>query len=124
MPDNLPKVLGNPVRLRQVVANLIGNAHKYTPRGGSIAVRTSVEDGQIITQVIDTGLGIPLADQPHIFDKFYRASNVNYGTPGTGLGLAIVKSIVEAHSGRIWLESTVGKGSIFTLVLPVCEDEQ
>ncbi len=77
-----------------------------------------MEDALIIFEVTDTGVGIPAADQPHVFEKFYRASNAPKGTPGTGLGLAIVKTIVEAHRGRIWVDSTVGKGSKFTIVLP------
>jgi signal transduction histidine kinase len=86
-------------------------------------VSLQAEDGQIILQVTDTGVGIPLSDQPHIFEKFYRASNAPKGTPGTGLGLAIVKSIVENHQGRIWLTSTPGQGSTFYVVLPVYRDE-
>ncbi len=74
---------------------------------------------QVILWVHDTGQGIPLIDQPYIFEKFYRASNVVDGVGGSGIGLAIVKSIVENHHGRIWVESAVGKGSTFTVVLPV-----
>lgn len=116
---NLPPLRGNPIRLRQLVDNLIVNAVKYTPQGGSLRVNTRHDNDQVIFEVIDTGLGIPLADQPHIFEKFYRASNTPKNAPGTGLGLAIVKSIVESHDGRIWLESVVGQGSKFVVVLPV-----
>ena len=119
----LPTVLGNPVRLRQLMGNLIGNAIKYTPAHGKITVRGHAEEGQIIIQVSDNGPGIPPTDQPYIFDKFYRASNVPMDTPGTGLGLAIVKSIVDNHQGRIWVDSAVGQGSTFTVVLPVTEHE-
>jgi PAS domain S-box-containing protein len=121
-PD-LPTVLGNPIRLRQLMGNLIGNAIKYTPAHGKIMVHTHAEDGQVIIQVNDNGPGIPATDQPYIFDKFYRASNVPADTPGTGLGLAIVKSIVENHQGRIWVDSTVGQGTTFTVVLPVTEHD-
>ena len=107
-PDESPPVLGNPVRLRQMVSNLISNAIKYTPENGKISVSSRAEGNQIIIQVSDNGPGIPSADQPYIFDKFYRASNIPNDTPGTGLGLAIVKSIVENHLGRIWVESEVG----------------
>lgn len=120
---SLPAMRGNPIRLRQLMDNLVGNAIKYTPQGGRVRVSLQAEDGQIILQVADTGMGIPLADQPHIFEKFYRASNTPKGTPGTGLGLAIVKSIVENHQGRIWLTSTPGQGSTFYVVLPVYRDE-
>jgi two-component system, OmpR family, phosphate regulon sensor histidine kinase PhoR len=117
-PD-LPTVLGNPIRLRQLMGNLIGNAIKYTPGHGKITVHAHAEDGQLIIQVVDNGPGIPASDQPYIFDKFYRASNVPGDVPGTGLGLAIVKSIVENHQGRIWVDSTVGQGTTFTVVLPI-----
>jgi two-component system NtrC family sensor kinase len=123
IPDKLPTVLGNPVRLRQLMGNLIGNAIKYTPAHGNIIVRGHAEEGQIIIQVTDNGPGIPPTDQPYIFDKFYRASNVPMDTPGTGLGLAIVKSIVDNHQGRIWVDSSVGQGSTFTVVLPIAEHE-
>ncbi len=121
--DHLPGILGNPVRLRQMLNNLIGNAIKYTPEGGRIQITGRLEGEQIILQVCDDGPGIPTADQPYIFDKFYRGSNVLSDTPGTGLGLAIVKSITENHHGRIWVNSSPGVGSIFTIVLPVVEND-
>jgi two-component system phosphate regulon sensor histidine kinase PhoR len=117
--DNLPDVFDNPARFRQVVDNLLGNAVRYTQEGGRIEIRLASQRDQIIIQVEDTGLGIPLQDQPHIFDKFFRASNVPIETTGSGLGLAIVKSIVENHKGRVWVTSTPGSGSCFTVVLPV-----
>jgi len=120
--DELPRVLGNPVRLRQMASNLISNAIKYTPAGGNVSVRMHNEDGQVILQVTDNGPGIPVNDQPYIFDKFYRASNVPADSAGTGLGLAIVKSIVENHLGRIWVDSALGHGSTFTVVLPMASE--
>jgi two-component system, OmpR family, phosphate regulon sensor histidine kinase PhoR len=118
-PDhNLPPLKANPLRLRQMLDNLIGNAIKYTPPSGQINIRLRAEGGQIILQVSDTGPGIPLADQPRIFEKFYRGENVPDGVPGSGLGLAIVKSIVDSHQGRIWVESSLGQGSTFFVVLP------
>ncbi len=117
--DDLPLVLGNPVRLRQMLTNLITNSIKYTPEGGEITVLARDAEEQIIVQVNDNGQGIPTIDQPYIFDKFYRAGNVSSDVPGTGLGLAIVKSIIENHNGRIWVDSSPGKGSSFTIVLPV-----
>lgn len=120
---DLPVVLGNPIRLRQLVDNLLNNAVKYTPDGGAVKASLRHEGKQVILEVSDSGLGIPAADLPHIFEKFYRAANAPKGTPGTGLGLAIVKSIVEAHHGRIWLDSTVGKGSTFVVVLPALAEE-
>jgi two-component system NtrC family sensor kinase len=121
LPENIPRVLGNPIRLRQMLGNLIGNAIKFTPASGRITVSGRQEGGQVILQVADNGPGIPSSDQPYIFDKFYRASNVPADTPGTGLGLAIVKSIVENHQGRIWVDSTLGQGTTFTVVLPIAD---
>ncbi len=121
--EDLPQVLGHPVRLRQMLSNLLGNAIKYTQENGEIQIRALSEGGQLILQVSDNGPGIPITDQAYIFDKFYRGSNILTDTPGTGLGLAIVKSIVENHQGRIWVESQPGKGSTFTIVLPVVDHE-
>ena len=121
--DTLPSVLGNPVRLRQMISNMIANSIRYTPEKGRIAVFAQAEDEQVILQVIDNGPGIPPADQPYIFDKFYRASNVSLDVPGTGLGLAIVKSIVENHLGRVWVSSKLGEGATFTVVLPTFDQD-
>ncbi|MEW5871995.1 MAG: ATP-binding protein [Chloroflexota bacterium] len=121
IPETLPQVLGNPVRLRQMLSNLISNSIKYTPENGQVTIRAQAESEQIILQVSDNGPGIPPADQPYIFDKFYRASNIPSDTPGTGLGLAIVKSIVENHQGRIWVDSNLGQGTTFTIVLPTTD---
>ncbi|PWH16262.1 MAG: hypothetical protein DDG60_04465 [Anaerolineae bacterium] len=121
LDPQLPMLRGNPIRLRQMVDNLLVNAVKYTPEGGKVTVSLRREDSQVIFEVADTGVGIPPADQPHIFEKFYRASNAPKGTPGTGLGLAIVRSIVENHQGRIWVESKVGQGTKFVVVLPAAE---
>jgi signal transduction histidine kinase len=101
--------------------NLTGNALKYTPEGGKIILRGRFKSGQVILQVADTGAGIPPVDQPYVFEKFYRASNVPENLPGSGLGLAIVKSIVDNHAGRIWVESESGAGTTFTVVLPAAE---
>ncbi|MFU8771952.1 MAG: ATP-binding protein [Anaerolineales bacterium] len=117
--DDLPQIMGNPVRLRQMVTNLVVNALEYTPPGGTIEVMVSHEREQIILRVRDTGIGISPADQPFIFEKFYRGKNVQGSSAGSGLGLSIVKSIVENHQGRIWVDSTVGQGTTFTVVLPV-----
>ena len=117
---DLSPVHGNARRLRQVVNNLVSNALKYTPDGGQISV-TAREDGEFVfLQVRDTGIGIALEDQRHIFDKFYRVrSDATEHINGSGLGLAIVKAIVEKHGGRVWVDSEAGKGSTFTAVLPV-----
>lgn len=122
--EGIDQIRGNPIRLRQIVDNLIVNAVKYTPIGGKITITLYQEDGQFIFTVSDTGVGIPPSDLPHIFEKFYRASNAPQGTPGTGLGLAIVKSIVDAHHGRIWVESAPGQGTKFSVVLPDYKEEK
>lgn len=115
----LPPLRANPIRLRQLLDNIIGNAIKYSHGGGEVYISLYSEDDQIILTVRDQGTGIPAEDQAHIFDKFYRGRNVTSTVAGSGLGLAIVKSIVDSHQGRIWVESTEGKGSLFCIVLPV-----
>jgi two-component system phosphate regulon sensor histidine kinase PhoR len=122
LPDKMEKVFGDPTRLRQLIDNLLGNAIRYTPRGGKIRVTLKSETDQVILQIQDTGPGIPPSDQPYIFDKFYRASNIQQDIPGSGLGLAIVKTIVENHQGRVWVDSNLGQGSTFTVVLPIADD--
>lgn len=115
---DIPELRGNPIRLRQLLDNLLGNAVKYSPIGSTIHISLHSEDNQIIFSVSDEGVGIPQPEQARIFEKFYRASNVPDDVGGSGLGLAIVKSIVDAHQGRIWVESVKGKGSTFFVVLP------
>ncbi|OGO40963.1 MAG: hypothetical protein A2W36_00900 [Chloroflexi bacterium RBG_16_58_14] len=118
---DLPTVFGNPVRLRQLLSNLLANAIKYTPPFGEVYLRALLEGDQILLQVRDSGIGIPSSDLPYIFDRFYRASNVSMDIPGTGLGLAIVRSIVDNHHGRIWVESKSGEGTTFSILLPVSD---
>jgi len=115
----LPLVQGNSLRLSQVVNNLVGNAIKYTPPKGTIAVKLGKTADELLLQVKDNGIGIAPADQPYIFDKFYQAQDKRTGTvSGVGLGLAIVKSAVEKHGGRIWVESELGRGTTFYVALP------
>ncbi len=120
-PDLTP-IIGDSIQLRQMIENLVGNAVKFTPPGGEITITLQGESGQIILRVSDTGLGIPLADQHKIFEPFFRSSNVSGTTEGTGLGLAITRTVVENHQGRIWVDSKEGRGSTFTIVLPVQEN--
>ncbi|MGB9673430.1 MAG: ATP-binding protein [Anaerolineales bacterium] len=115
---DLPQILGNAIRIRQCITNLITNALKYTSTGGKVGIRAWNEQGQVIIQVWDNGIGIPLSDQAHIFDKFFRGSNLPESESGTGLGLTIVKSIVDDHHGRIWVDSKEGEGTTFTVVFP------
>ena len=121
LQEQFPPLYGNPIQIRQMVDNLLDNAIKYTPKGGAIKIAAKVEGSQVILQVIDTGMGIPLVDLPYIFDKFYRASNITAIQNGTGLGLSIVKSIVENHQGRIWVDSVINQGTKFTIILPLAE---
>jgi PAS domain S-box-containing protein len=122
LPPNLPAVYGVPVRLRQLVSNLLENAVKYTCPGGRVRVEAEAEEGQVILRVSDSGPGIPPADQPYLFDKFFRASNVPPNVAGAGLGLSIVRSIVDGHGGRIWVDSKLDEGSTFVVVLPAVRD--
>jgi len=118
LPDDLPPVLGNPLRLRQVVGNLLDNAIKYTPEGGQIRVGLETDGDFQILRVADTGIGVAQKDLPYIFDKFYRSDEAIEKFSGTGLGLSIVKGIMERHNGRIWVDSQVGEGTTFTVMLP------
>src|SRR5262249_56938386 len=105
------------VRIQQVLTNLIRNAIKFTKPGGSIQVRVQRLAGEACFSVTDTGCGIPKADLSHIFDRFTRASKS--ARQGTGLGLSIVRGVVEAHNGRIWVESQEGVGRTFSFTLPL-----
>jgi signal transduction histidine kinase len=120
-PQGAAVVAGDAALLRQMVANLVDNAIKYTPNGGTVAVGLSVHDQQAAIHVADTGIGIAPDDQVRLFEKFYRIKRRRdtADIPGTGLGLAIVKSIVERHGGRVWVESELNKGSVFHVLLPL-----
>ena len=102
-----------------VFLNLIANAFKYTLSGGKVLVKVSQKNSSITVEVKDTGIGIPAQDLPHIFEEFFRASNVAKTTKGSGLGLSLVKYIIEKHGGNILLESEVGKGSSFRFTIPI-----
>ncbi len=119
IPDRLPLVLGNPLRLRQMVDHLLDNANKYTPPGGSVQVKLDQQGDFLVLTVQDDGMGIPAPDQAHVFEQFFRGSNVKEaGHKGSGLGLTIVKTIVDKHNGRVWLDSSEGAGTAFTVMLP------
>jgi len=104
-------------RFRQVVANLLDNAVKYTPAGGRVEVEAGAVGGRVELRVRDTGVGITAADQPRVWDRLYRG-DASRRERGLGLGLSLVKAIVEAHGGRVALESAPGRGSLFSVVLP------
>ncbi len=120
LPDDLSPVSGNPLRLSQVVANLVSNAVKYTQKGGRVFVGVSQEEAEIHLRVVDNGPGIDPEEQAKIFEKFYRVPLLDDAewVEGTGLGLSIVKAIVEGYGGRVWVESKVGDGSTFGCVFP------
>jgi len=122
-PD-VPAVMGNAGRLRQVVANLLSNAIKYTPARGRVQVLLGRRGEEVVLAVTDTGLGIAPQDQAQLFQKFYRVRTPETeGIPGTGLGLAICRSIIDSHGGRIWVRSAPGRGSTFSFGLPVLGEE-
>ena len=110
-----PLILVDPAMISRVIANLLDNATAYTGRGGAITVRLSEQDNEVLVSITDTGRGIAAEQLPYLFDAFYRISR---DTKGSGLGLFIVKTIIEAHGGRIWVESAPGKGSTFSFTLP------
>jgi len=119
IPRRLPTINGSRARLQQVVTNLLTNAVNYTNRGGAITLRTRCKYDEVCIEVSDTGVGICAEDLPRVFEDFFRGSNVE--PQGTGLGLSIAKRIVEAHGGRIWVESPCPEsntGSKFTFTLP------
>jgi two-component system phosphate regulon sensor histidine kinase PhoR len=116
--NDLPVVLGDPDRLERVLANLLLNALKFTPEGGTIRVRAVAEDGSVAVSVADTGAGIAAEDVSRVFERFYKADRAR-GSGGTGLGLAIVKHMVEAHGGRVAVASEEGQGATFTFTIPI-----
>ena len=123
--EKLPKIRIDRFRISEMVSNLVGNALSYTDVGGSVIVSVTKKDNDIITEVADTGQGIPEEALPKLFTKFFRVSGVlEQGSKGTGLGLYISKAIVEMHKGRIWVKSTLGKGSTFSFSLPLGRPEK
>ena len=117
-PQSFINVIADTFRINEVVSNLLANAVAYTARGGKITVWLERKGNEVITHIQDTGEGIPPEALPHLFTKFFRVSGIlEQGSKGTGLGLYIAKSIVELHQGRIWVQSTLGKGSTFSFSL-------
>jgi two-component system phosphate regulon sensor histidine kinase PhoR len=117
--DPLPPIRGDGERLGQLLVNLLHNAVKFSPAGSAVTVSGEMADGQVVLRVEDHGIGIPRADQPRIFERFYKVDRARERSPGgTGLGLAIARHIAEAHGGRIWVQSEEGKGSVFSVALP------
>ncbi len=117
--SDLPMLMGDARSFQEILQNLLDNAVRYTPRGGRIRVKAAVEESEVVLSVADTGIGIPKAEQDRIFERFYRADAArSRESGGTGLGLSIVKHLVEAHGGRIRIDSEVGQGSTFFVYLP------
>jgi len=120
MPQRLPDIAGDRRRLAEVLQNLLDNAIQYTLPGGQIMVSAETGEDEVIVTVSDTGIGIPKADQPRIFERFYRVDVArSREAGGTGLGLAIAKHLVDVHGGRLWVESEVSQGSQFHFSVPV-----
>ena len=122
------KVEADERRLKQIMFNLLSNAAKFTPDGGSITVEARMDGDNVLISVADTGIGIEPDEQEKIFEEFYQArtnSGLHGKTPGTGLGLSIAKRLVEMHGGRIWAESEgIGKGSRFSFTIPIEHSSQ
>jgi two-component system, OmpR family, phosphate regulon sensor histidine kinase PhoR len=125
MPQRLPDIAGDRRRLAEVLQNLLDNALQYTLSGGLIMVSAEAAEDEVVFTVSDTGIGIPRADQPRIFERFYRVDVArSREVGGTGLGLSIAKHLVDAHGGRIWVESEVGRGSQFHFSVPIFDPER
>jgi signal transduction histidine kinase len=117
LPEALPAIRGDRDRLQQVFMNLLSNALKFTPAGGEISLGAELQPGNVRFWVADTGPGIPPEHLDHLFDRYWQGNK--HDRRGAGLGLAISKGLVEAHGGRIWVESQLGRGSTFCFALPI-----
>jgi signal transduction histidine kinase len=123
--DDVPPLHGDRERLSQLVSNLLSNAIKFTPAGGRVTARTFVDDVYAVIEVEDTGVGIPVAEQERLFQRFFRSSTATeQAIPGTGLGLVISKAIAEAHGGGVSVRSRVGEGTCFRVRLPIDLDHR
>lgn len=123
VPDTLPLVQADPDRIAQVLRNLLVNALRHTPAGGSVTATATLAGDAVEIAIADTGEGIAPEDLPHVFERFWRSDPSRARTHslsnGTGLGLPIAQSLVEAHGGRIWVESVPGNGAVFRFTLPL-----
>ncbi len=117
--DGMPSIRGDEDRLGQVLVNLVHNAVKFSPEGGDVTVHVRLDGDQVELAVEDHGIGIPRADRPRIFERFYKVDRARVRGGGTGLGLAIARHVVEGHGGRIWVESEERSGSTFRFTLPI-----
>jgi signal transduction histidine kinase len=121
VPPELPRVSADYARLERVVVNLLSNALKYSEAGTPVTLRAWQEKAMVVVAVADQGQGIDPADQPHLFERFYRARRTERRPEGIGLGLYITRVLVEAHGGYVWVESEPGRGSTFYFTLPIAE---
>jgi signal transduction histidine kinase len=119
--DHLPAVQADGARVVQIVGNLVGNAVKFTPKGGTVTLACEPAEGEVRFEVADTGPGIPPEQVPHIFGAFWQARHAD--RRGLGLGLSIARGLVEAHGGRIWVESEPGHGASFVFTLPLADGQ-
>lgn len=118
--NDMPEIMADRSQIERVFINLLGNAVKFTPQDGKITIKARKIDKVVQIDISDTGIGMPTEALNMVFDEFYRVDNpINQQVKGTGLGLSLVKHIIEAHKGKIWVESKVGKGSAFIFTLPV-----
>ena len=117
---DLPPLLGDPAGIEDLLTNLVSNAIRYTPSGGAVRVSAAPGEGRVVLKVSDTGIGIAPDELPHIFEEFYRSERAReLAKEGSGLGLAIVRAVVKAHGGEVAVESAPGKGTTFTVSLPL-----
>jgi len=121
LPADLPPAPADAVRVERILHNLLDNAVKYSPRGGDIRVFARRDREQIVVGVSDQGIGISTDDQKRIFANFERVESLASGIKGTGLGLAVCRFLVEAHQGKLWVESQPGQGATFCFTLPLGE---
>jgi signal transduction histidine kinase len=120
LPEWLPPVRADYERILQVVGNLLSNAAKFTPPTGQVTLSAHAREHEVVVSVRDTGRGVPPSDLPHLFDRFWHARR-GAKVRGTGLGLSIAKGIVDAHGGRIWIDTPRASGSVFSFALPCLE---
>jgi two-component system sensor histidine kinase VicK len=118
--DDLPQISIDPLLVRQVYLNLITNAVKYTPEGGNIEISLHANDSEIISEIKDSGFGIPEKEKERVFDRFFRAANaVSREIKGNGLGLYLTKAVVEISGGKIWFDTAEDRGTTFYFTLPL-----